>query len=599
MPVPTSPVRPVLITVRCARTWFSALLLVILSIGLAATVAWPITGRGVLGFLRTAPIEAGCASAMQRWAGMVRGTPVCDAPMVVGRRSTWMLQRIAQSGAYPQRSRMAALSALANAGTNSVGTRTALLLGPPSPPAFRRAALAALERTPAGGAADESARAAAPHGLTDDALLTLFSLGEPDTAAGTAETLAAFGNNLDPASRQKVLRGLGLSARDVHRGRFPGFPGRTDDALRAVCLDSCDARLSRLVRALARAEGTPDSPPAEHLSAGNDVIDMVADGEAANHLRIEFTQVGRWISEAGGINRVARLLNATAHTESDGAARTGAQRGDLHATLRAGGGTPGAAGFAAAVLGVLSGVPVNIWRTENGVVLEADNNFRAVSACAAPHALDRPPRGAIPLDFDSTTALFLLESSASALRAGDLPRAARLRDAAAERGTLDVTFAHIDLPALDADLLAAGASIVASAGATAGAPPGAPDNTPAAASTRLAPWVALPPRTRHRQAAAAPTPPPEPSGDANPVDKIRADAGGADELSLAAWWAAAYGRRDLARALAPQDGDSDLTTAALLLAGEPTAPTGPWSSRVAGGLTMASIPCHPPFRAWP
>ncbi len=552
MPVPTSPVRPVLTTVCCARTWFSArhlLLLIGTFAGLIAVAitpfAWPITGRVVLAGLRATAAEPDCASPVRRWSGLVRGaSAACDTSLVQGRRTRWMLERVARTRSYPAPARLMALRELAASGASTVGVRAALLSGTPSDPAFRRDVLAVLDGAPGGADADDLVRRLGPHGITDSGLFALFARGEPDTAVEVSEALAAFGSHLDPRSRAMVLAGLGLDATEVRRGRFRGFPGQTTAAYGVACVDTCDARIAALARGLAASRNESPPPPAAHIPVANDILDLVVDGDAANHLRIEFAQIAAWISEVGGSVRVTRLLNASAHAARDGAAVRGSRRGDLHATLRGGGGTPGTAAFATGILSVASGIPVRVWRTPQGVVIEAEGELRAVTACSAPRRTDRPPRDAVLLHAESTTALFLLEASAAALRRGELARANELRTKATALSVADQDVLARDLSFLHADLLAA-------------------------------------------------------AGEAEPaIRALNEGAAAPDDIGRTAWWGAAYGHRDVARTLAPAGG-GDLMAAALILSGEPTAPTGPWSSRIAGKHSALEGPCREPFRAWP
>ncbi len=605
------------------------------------------TNRLLLAVAERAPADPACAGRLGQLAALLGGVPLaegpCDTPLAGSPLYAGALAHAVRDKDRALPVREAALRALGSAAPP--GLTQALVLGPATPPDLRRSAI----RVAMDAAAEAGARtaadwvdrggAAALHGLYDRALARRFADAEPDTTWAIWRALGASSPAaVDPAVRADAYVGLGIDAEELERGAARHAAGQLPLGLPtdwwpvfwwAGCTPDCMPLLRGVLAVEARRRGEADPAAPATVPGADAALDVLyaEDGATADHIREELAAVAAWLGAVSESRRAARLVGAVLHPRATplDAVTASHEAGDPHAVLARGAGSPGATALVATDLALAARVPAAVWVTPAGVAVQVGGRVVEVETCEVPRAATRLPAWReVPLG--GVDALAFVEGAARSLRRGDVAGARRAIDAART--------AWPDAPGLgpvDAAVLAReGAPTAADATATAGLP--AP--------------VAEPVRRRSRRRAAAPPTPPAapgvapvlvggllglPAGDAllvsrpfvpsgrrgapSPprdgrvdararlvahVARVVALAPDAADRIRAAWWAAAGGHRDLARALLLEAGDPGALPSTLLplrdavqrATGEPVrvgaAPTPP-----------EAIPCPEAFRANP
>ncbi len=558
--------------------------------------------RGLLALLEHLPADTRCGASVGRLAALAQGgwLPVddCLPELAASPLRASLLAELARDPNRPVGARFSALSALLRAHAGPPGLADALIGAPRTSPAMRRAAFsAAVDEVGAPWA--ERGLAVAVHGLNDRGLAGLFALGEQAQALELAQALGASRwQAVDPAVLADVYEGLGTDRPTLEeavvrhrRGQAPlGLPSAWWPAFwRHGCEEGCVPLLRALLAIEARAQGEgPDrgeaSGEAPPTRPGADVaLDVLyaEAGPSGDHVRRELAAVEGWIGQVSESRRTARLVAAVLHAEATPADPVAAsvEWGDPHAVLTRGAGSPGATALVAADLALGAGVPLEAWVGDRGVALQVGGRAYAVEPCSAARVLPGWEDDWREVPLGGIDALALVEGAAQALLTGDFGAARSRIDAARASWP--------DAPGLGA--------VEAAALAFEGPPPTVPV-APAVIGRRgrRAPAVVAPepplvqvdgivgiqapesllvsrprlPARRGRRGEPAPSP--DLRVEARAAlralrDRVLALAPEPADRVRAAWWAAAGGEPELARALWVAAGDPTGLPADLLV----------------------------------
>lgn len=578
--------------------------------GATTRAGWIVLAPILLSVVDHSQPRTRCDDWIGQLAAVVHGRGVeyreqCAHDALSGARTEVLLERIARNPRRRSAARTAALRILADGHAEIVQVGADVLDEATEAPVFRRAALRAMAASRGGVVWIEEPRRWPAHGGFDTAALLLAAEGgDPGEAAAAWQVL---GDDIGVAERAAALATLGVSEAELRAavartgaGQSPiGLPARWREVLdRTGCDADCDALIGALLLVEARQTPTVERPAAPTLPGDDGLLDVLYGPELGEHVRAEAAATLGWIAADSTVG-AARALATAASVRADEQSVGELQRraGDVHAALRHGGGTPGAVAAALELVGAGAG-GATAWIDPEGVTVEIADHKVAVTGCAVPHEPRALPRAAIAVPRGGIGALTLVEAAGRALRDGEPGRALDLSSEAAQRWDA--------VPGLGAVRASATAARLASTLPDSRVRDGrdAASREPGADARGRRGWVHPDGLHVAIRVGTVLRPPPDldiASRRAAGEVEVRALAPDARALTLAAWWAAAYGDIELARHLVPgplAGPYEDVRVATLWLAEEPTAPVGPLS-RVVAGLDAGEVGCPPAFSPWP